>query len=242
MSILEFSNTDYDWKSISLIDFINDGHYPSLWDDFFSSSSVRKILHNISDELEEEKGKIYPPVSDVFKAFYLLKLEDIKVVILGQDPYHNGSAVGLCFSVKHGNYINPSLKNIYTELKLEGYSPNENGNLFHWARQGCLMLNTALTVKQSVPDSHTDFWYPFSIELIKYISANRTNVVWILMGAKAFAFSKYINNKHSFLVSSHPSSYSYRTPFRQYPSFLGSDLFKKANKILREKGEKEIIW
>ena len=199
-------------------------------------------MNNISKELEVEAktSTIYPEINKVFRAF--IPLDKIKVVILGQDPYHNGSAVGLCFSVLPGNKVNPSLKNIYTELKNEGYSPVENGILTHWAKN-CCMLNTALTVRKGEADSHTHIWFDFSEKVIKYISDNTKNTVWLLMGSKALEFNPLIDEeKHTVFVTSHPSPFSAHRGFRYYPSFLGSNVFTQINDYLQAYHNMTIKW
>ena len=239
---LEFVKEKYDWKTLSLWGFLEEGNIPSGWEEFFMRDDIQRILKIISDKLQKEakEGKtIYPNINKVFRA--LMPLDKVKVVIIGQDPYPNGSAVGYCFSVLPGNYINPSLKNIYKELKEEGYTPNENGILLDWVKQGCMLLNTALTVIKNSPDTHTMLWYDFTVELIKYINENTKNVVWILMGSKALAFSPLMSNG-KYLVSSHPSPFSAHKGFRNHPAFLGSNLFKDANKILKNNGKSEIKW
>jgi uracil-DNA glycosylase len=159
------------------------------------------------------------------------------------DPYHNGSAVGYCFSVLPGNRINPSLRNMYNELKQEGYFPVENGVITHWADQGCLLLNTALTVEKGSPDTHTGLWKDFTRKVISHVAENTSNVVWMLFGAKALAFENLIKgNNHKVLVTSHPSPFSAHKGFRDYPAFLGSNVFKNANKFLKRKKRKPIKW
>src|SRR6185503_6091583 len=114
---IEFNDSEYDYKTLSLIDFLED-NTPTGWTDFFSQSNVQEILQNSSDELLKlgQKETIYPAMENIFRAFYLVPLNKVKIVILGLDPYHNGSAVGLAFSVKQGNAINPSLRNIQQEV------------------------------------------------------------------------------------------------------------------------------
>jgi len=234
---MQFLEEPYDWKNLSLWGFLHEGNIPSSWTDFFISDDVQTDLYNISKELEEEIKNgvtIYPPIHKVFRAF--ISLDKAKVVILGMDPYHNGSAVGYCFSVLPGNRINPSLMNIYKELEQEGFHPNKNGVLTHWADQGCILLNTALTVAKGQADSHTHIWYDFSEKVIRHIGENTDHLVWFLMGSKALEFKKFIPSTHSVVVTSHPS------PFSAYRGFLGSGAFRQINTFLEQSGKKVIKW
>lgn len=228
---IKFVNENY----TNLQQLVDDDNYPKscpYWKKFFDNNKT--LLKRISEEIREKSHTIYPPIHQVFRAFYETPLKNIKVVVLGMDPYHNGSAIGLCFSVLPGNKINPSLKNIYKELENSGYTVNKNGDLTHWAKQGCLMLNTALTVEKGIPDSHTTIWSDFTKKLITYISENTENVAWLLMGAKALNFQKYISaeRNHAFFITSHPSPFSAHKGFQRYPAFLGSNVFKKVNTFL----------
>jgi len=237
--MIEFANGSYDWRELSLMQFLDEGHIPSSWVEFFTREDVKSELKSISEFLQKdvEKGTIvYPAINHVFRAFTPLK--KLKFVLLGMDPYHNGSAIGLCFSVKPGNRINPSLKNIYRELANEGYTVREDGDLTHWAKQGCFMLNTALTVRKSHPDSHTKIWSKFTEKIILYVAEKRPDLVWVLMGSKADAFRKYIPNRAVILTTSHPSPFSAHKPYREHPAFLGSGIFRKINENLNTK----ITW
>jgi uracil-DNA glycosylase len=241
---INFVEEKYDWNNLSLWEFLEEGNVPSEWEGFFLRDDVQQSLFNISNALKEESKNvtIYPPIHQVFRAF--IPMDKIKVVVLGMDPYHNGSAIGLCFSVLPGNNINPSLRNIYNELKDEEYKVDENGVLTHWADQGCLMLNTALTVEKGDADSHTGIWYEFSEKVIKYVAENTNDVVWLLMGSKAQAFQEFIpsNHRHRVLVTSHPSPFSAHRSFRQWPAFLGSNIFRQTNDFLKEKNRNPIKW
>jgi len=239
MSII-FSNTEYSWKTSSLSQFLLEGNIPSGWKEFFSLNDVKNELQYISKTLERgnlECGNliIYPPINQVFRAFYLTHLKDIKAVILGQDPYHNGSAVGLCFSVKLGNKINPSLRNIYKELETEGFSPNCNGDLISWSEQGILLINVSLTVIKGEPNSHSHIWANFSELLINYISDN-AKAQWLLFGNNAHTFGKQISNgkvKGIIHKTTHPSPFSAYKSSKTAPAFFGSNVFKKI---------KDVIW
>lgn len=220
---------EYDWKTMSLVDFLAEGNIPRGWEEFFSRDEVQQQLYSISEDLDEVRKEktIYPPIHQVFRAFYTVPLREIKAVIIGMDPYHNGSAVGLCFSVKPGNKINPSLRSIYKELKMEGYKPKEDGDLTHWAKQGVLMLNMALTVEKADAGSHSCAWYQFSELLVKYITEKRGNSVhWLLFGKDAHAVTKIVT-KGKFHTSSHPSPLAANRPCGNSPAFIGSGIFRK---------------
>lgn len=211
------------------------------WTDFFYSNEVENILVPILDTLEEEK-KYYPEDQNIFRAFYITPFDNIKVVILGQDPYHNGSATGLCFEVKLGNQLNPSLQNIYKELESEGFYPVKDGNLESWAKQGVFLLNTALTVEESQPESHLDLWCDFSKKIINKLSEKET-IVWILLGKKASEWKPYITNKnHIILEATHPSPFSALKSSSSQQAFIGSNIFKNVNKELYKKGLDKIVW
>tara|TARA_B100000073_G_scaffold139360_2_gene114611 strand:+ start:8570 stop:9274 length:705 start_codon:yes stop_codon:yes gene_type:complete len=224
----------YDWDDISLLDYLNENNVPSNWNDFFYKTEIQNILKDISDHLSNVKKTIYPDINHVFRAFYETPLNNINTIIIGQDCYHNGNATGLCFDVKPGGSINPSLRNIYKELELEGYTPEKNGRLNHLTKQGVLLLNGSLTVEESDADSHTEYWYPFTEILIKYISYNTENVSWLLMGKRAQEFNKFIDkNKHNIVETSHPSPFSALRGYGNIPAFIGSNCFQKLNKDLK---------
>jgi len=229
--MITFIDQHYDWFSLSLLDFLHEGNVPTSYKKFFTDKEY--LLKIISNELELQKRNkkiIHPPINHVFRAFYLTPLNKIKCVIIGMDPYHNGSAVGLAFSVKHGNPINPSLRTIYKELENEGYSINKNGNLTTWAKNGVLLLNTALTVEDGNPDSHSCIWWNFTRELISYLSKHNPNIHWILLGKNAHGLTPYINTKNIHCTS-HPMPLAANRPCGIFPPFLGSNVFRKINGI-----------
>ena len=235
MSTYKLIDKTYNWSDMSLSEFINSNQMPSKWNDFFSKQEIRDILLKISLNLKS-KNKIYPDLNHVFRAFYMTSLENTKVILLGQDCYHNGNATGLCFDVKRGGSINPSLRNIYKELKLEGFNPTENGDLSHLPSQGVLMINASLSVIEKDADSHSEYWYPFTKELVKYISQNKKGVVWLLMGNRAQEFEKYIDTKNQHIIkTSHPSPFSATRSYRDIPSFIGSGCFKEINELIDSK-------
>lgn len=172
----------------------------------------------------------YPNADIMYRAFKLTPYNKVKVVILGQDPYHNPeSATGLCFQVKEGNKLNPSLRNIMKKLGTE-----EQPDFDSWAKQGVLLLNTALTVEKGKAGSHTKLWEEFTEEVIKTLN-KKDNVIWIMWGAKAFAFKLLIDNPtHKFVISSHPSPFSCNKTMGEYNSFNNSSPFKEVNSFLEE--------
>lgn len=229
---IELIPEEYSWKTLTLSEYLNEGNIPSTYRDFFMNPEIASIVSQISDDLRERQVAkrslvIYPEINQVFRALYMTKLSDIKAAILGQDPYHNGSAVGLCFSVKPGNTINPSLRSIYKELKDEGFTPKEDGNLIHWAKQGILMLNTSLTVEQGDAGCHELVWDVFTRKLIEYIdNQRRSEITWILMGAHAITAGLAV--KHGKIIrTSHPMPLAAGKPCKNGTAFFGSGIFKK---------------
>ena len=189
---------------------------------------------------EQSQHRVYPPNDEIFSAFWSTPFSNVRVVILGQDPYHGpGEAHGMSFSVKKGIKIPPSLRNIYKELKSDlGVTPPKHGYLMDWAKQGVLLLNTVLTVRHKSANSHKNKgWEKITDRAIKEISDNRKNIVFILWGSKAKAKMKLINVKrHHIITSVHPS------PLSAHNGFHGSKPFSKTNDFLRSIGEKEINW
>ena len=183
---------------------------------------------------------IYPPADDIFNALHYTPLSEVKVVILGQDPYHGaGQAHGLCFSVKPDIETPPSLVNIYKELNsdLGCYIPN-NGYLTKWAKQGVLMLNTALTVREGKPNSHANKgWEILTDRIISMVNEKKDPVVFLLWGRNAQNKEKLITNKHHLILkSAHPS------PLSAYNGFFGCKHFSKCNAFLKEHNLAEIDW
>jgi uracil-DNA glycosylase len=191
---------------------------------------------------ERAAGKVvFPPEADIFNAFTLTKVENLKVVILGQDPYHGlNQSHGLCFSVLQGNKIPPSLRNIYTELATDipGFTVPQHGNLSRWAEQGVLLLNTVLTVEQARANSHKNIgWEQFTDGVISTINNELENVIFLLWGTPAQKKSMLIDQKrHTIFTSVHPS------PLSAYRGFFGSQHFSMTNKILKSLGKDPIDW
>lgn len=196
-------------------------------------------ITNLIQKAYKEKF-VFPPKESVLKSLQLTPIENIKVVILGQDPYHGeGEANGLAFSVNKGVRIPPSLKNIYKELKDDlGIEIPTHGDLSNWAKQGVLLLNSVLTVIKDRPGSHKNIgWQEYTDSLISEISKNRDHVVFILWGNYAQSKTPLIDtNKHLIISSPHPS------PFSARKGFFGSKPFSKTNEWLKKKGIKEIDW
>jgi uracil-DNA glycosylase len=186
------------------------------------------------------RGPVYPPPKAVFRAFELCPFDQVKVVILGQDPYHGaGQAHGLSFSVEDGVRIPPSLQNIYKEIKDDlGLPIPETGDLTHWAKQGVLLLNATLTVEAGKPGSHQGIgWETFTDAVVKKLSEERRNLVFMLWGKYAEAKGAHVDeSKHLILRAPHPS------PFSAHSGFFGCKHFSKANAYLTTHGEKPIEW
>lgn len=186
------------------------------------------------------KKTVFPKGSDIFNAFEQTPFDKLRVVILGQDPYHNpGQAHGLCFSVPDETAPPPSLKNIFKELESDiGIPVSNNGNLTHWAKQGVLLLNSSLTVRKNEPTSHSKIgWERFTDQVIQLISDQKEAVVFILWGS--YARSKQIlidPKKHFILTAAHPS------PLSAYNGFFGCRHFSKTNELLMQNGLEPIDW
>lgn len=183
---------------------------------------------------------LYPPGEEIFAAFALTPLPTVKVVILGQDPYHGpGQAHGLAFSVRPGQRIPPSLANIFRELTADlGLPPSRHGSLESWARQGVLLLNTVLTVAAGRPSSHhRQGWERFTSQVIALLNQQRTGLVFLLWGREAQEKCKLIDrNRHLLLQAAHPS------PFSAHRGFLGCHHFSQANAYLRHQQQAPIDW
>ena len=212
------------------------------WQELFDTEIKKEYLNKINYFLAREykTKKIYPPKEKIFNAFLTTSLKDTKVVILGQDPYHQpGQAQGFAFSVAPNVKIPPSLVNIYKEIEDEYHVKlHRNGDLTDWAKQGVLLLNPILTVEDSKPLSHQNIgWQNFTDAAIQRINEKEDAVVFLLWGSKAGAVRRFLNNpNHLVLTSSHPS------PLSAYRGFFGNGHFKKCNEFLVAHGKEPIHW
>ncbi len=212
------------------------------WNEKLKTAFEADYFARLKDFLTEEKKhyRIFPPGSQIFNAFNFTPFDEVKVVILGQDPYHGpGQAHGLSFSVPPGIKQPPSLQNIFKEIHDDlGLPIPREGNLENWARQGVLLLNATLTVRASQAGSHQNKgWEMFTDTAIKKLSDDKESLVFLLWGNYAIAKQSLIDGKrHCVLTSPHPS------PFSVHRGFFGNKHFSKTNQYLKEKGKKEIDW
>ena len=213
-----------------------------VWKDFLENEFKQEYFQSLSAFLKEEyKTKIiYPAREDVFNAFEYTPYETCKVVILGQDPYHEpNQAHGLCFSVRKGVALPPSLRNIYAELHVDlGCAIPTHGCLVDWARQGVFLLNTTMTVRQGAAASHVGKgWETFTDHTIMKLNEKEEPLVFILWGSNARSKKKLITNSHHFIIeSAHPS------PLSCYRGFNGSRPFSRCNEFLVKQGIKPVDW
>lgn len=204
----------------------------------FSALQYQDICTKLA--LECQQQQIFPPLEDIYRAFSLTDFADVKVVILGQDPYHGeGQAHGLCFSVQDGTKIPPSLRNIYKELQTDlGIAPPTTGCLEGWAKQGVLLLNTTLTVRAHQAASHKKLgWQWFTDAVLAQLDAQNTPIVFLLWGGHARSKAKLLQNpNHLVLECAHPS------PLSAYQGFFGCRHFSQCNDFLAQHGVAEIDW
>lgn len=212
------------------------------WNEYLKPEYGKDYYRNLYRTIKEEyeRGPVFPDSDQIFEAFHLTPLADVRVVILGQDPYHNvGQAHGLCFSVQPGIETPPSLINIYKELQndLGCYVPN-NGYLTKWAEQGVLLLNTVLTVRAHQANSHRGIgWEEFTDAAIRILNQQDRPIVYMLWGKPAQTKKRMLNNpKHLILEAPHPS------PLSAYRGFFGCKHFSKANDFLVKNGLASIDW
>ena len=213
------------------------------WKAVLAPEFEKPYFQELAARLHAEKraGKtIYPPGRQIFRAFELTPFDQVKVVILGQDPYHNpGQAEGLSFSVPHGVPAPPSLKNIYKEIESDlGVTVRKDGSLESWARQGVFLLNAILTVEAGRAASHAGIgWAPFTDAVIRELSRNREHLVFVLWGAPAQTKLPLIDRtRHTAICSAHPS------PLSAHRGFFGSRPFSAVNRDLEENGIPPIDW
>ncbi len=213
------------------------------WQDIIKQEQQKDYYKLLQTKLDEEyKTKtIFPPKENIFKAFELTKIDNLKIVIIGQDPYHGANqAQGLAFSTPNDMKNPPSMRNILKEIEDEYNKPSlcSNGDLTPWATQGVLLINNILTVEEANPNSHKKIgWQTFTDNIIKYISGNCKDIVFLLWGAGAIKKQKLIDEKkHHILTSVHPS------PLSAYRGFFGCNHFIKTNEILERLGKEQIKW
>lgn len=214
---------------------------PSSWrllEPETTTSSFQELERFLARDAREHS--IYPPSADVFRALELTSYEKVRVLLLGQDPYHRpGQAEGLCFSVRPGVRPPASLRNIFRELQGDlGVPPPQTGSLVPWAERGVLLLNTVLTVRAGQPHSHRGRgWEEFTDAVIRRVAAKRNRVVFALWGAHAQKKSRLIDTRrHAIVTAAHPS------PLSAYRGFLGSRPFSRINAALQEAGRGVIDW
>ncbi len=219
-----------------MIQFGND------WDELLSEEFKKDYYLKLREFLKQEytTARVYPPMNDIYNALRYTSRSDTRVVILGQDPYHGyGQAHGLCFSVKRGTPLPPSLKNIFKELNSElGIQVPECGELTGWAKQGVMLLNATLTVREGLPQSHKGRgWETLTDRIISLINEKESPVVFMLWGANARAKKSLITNPaHLVLECAHPS------PLSVYNGFFGCNHFVKANDFLKKASQREVDW
>jgi uracil-DNA glycosylase len=212
------------------------------WKKVLQEEFGKDYFKNLANKVRHAylNGPVFPPPKSVFNAFNLCPFDQVKVVIIGQDPYHGrGQAHGLCFSVQDGVVVPPSLKNIYKEINTDlGKDIPLSGNLERWAKQGVLLLNATLTVEESRAGSHQGWgWEEFTDAAIKAVAENKTGVVFMLWGRYAQNKAGFIDaSKHLILKAAHPS------PLSAHNGWFGSRHFSQANEYLRSEGKEPIDW
>ena len=217
-------------------------HIGNSWDDLLKDEFDKDYYLKLRQFLigEYKNHTVYPDMHDIFNALVNTPYEDVKVVILGQDPYHEpGQAHGMCFSVKPGVKTPPSLVNIYKELKDDlGIEPHSGGYLMKWAKQGVLLMNTCLTVREHQAGSHRNKgWEILTDEIIELLNQREKPMVFILWGANAKSKIPLITGKqHLILTGAHPS------PLSAYNGFFGGRYFSRANEFLVSTGQEPIDW
>lgn len=212
----------------------------SDWKDIINSSNIHLKLDSILNSINKlDKNNIYPSSENIFRALNLTNFKDVKVVIIGQDPYHGkNEANGLAFSINNDVKITPSLRNIFKELQNDLNIKRTNTDLSSWAKQGVLLINSILTVEKDKPLSHSDIgWQEITNFIIKYINDNKNHVVFVLWGNYANKFKNLIDSKKHYVIeSSHPS------PLSATRGFFGSKPFSKINNYLIKNNQSAIDW
>jgi len=214
---------------------------PESWRDVLRNETTQAYFAQLSEFVARERNEfnVFPSEDNVFATLQLTAPHDVRVVIVGQDPYHGaGQAHGLSFSVQHGARIPPSLRNIYAELHTDLAVPvPENGNLEAWAKQGVLLLNTSLTVREGEAGSHSGHgWETFTDAIISYLGSQQQHTVFVLWGAHASKKSSLIHQHHTVITSVHPS------PLSAHRGFFGSRPFSQVNRALSDHHQLAINW
>jgi uracil-DNA glycosylase len=229
-------NKKVTWDTITLQEFTND-YTPSGWEDVFEAAE-EDVTPEISKLISgyASKSIVYPPMPFVFNAMDSLHPKDIKVVIIGQDPYINkDEAMGWSFSVPDGIKLPPSLRNIYKELAAEGYRGYKNrktGDLTEWVDRGVFLYNSCLTVNKGDSGSHKEIWGEFTDMVINYLN-NQDHIAWILLGTKAQKYARKLDKqRHGVYMAGHPS------PLNRNGGFIGSGIFEEAEEYLEKHGRK----
>ena len=215
---------------------------PNLWEKELKKANINRNIYSPLERIHSDicQGhSVYPSVENIFKAFYLCSFDKTNVVIFGQDPYHQkGVANGLAFAINEGYKIPPSLKNIYKEINDDiGTCFYNSGNLEEWAKQGVLLLNTSLSVLDSLPGSHADIGWNLLVDSIIKILNNKKDVIFLLWGNSSAKKEKLINTEVNYVLkSAHPS------PLSSYKGFFGCKHFSKTNNILLSMNKSPIKW
>lgn len=213
----------------------------SAWMEALRDEMAKPYFAELTNFVNEERSRftVFPPEPDVYAALKLTPRENVRVVILGQDPYHGPrQAHGLCFSVQRGVTVPPSLRNIFQELRDDlGITPPQHGNLEHWAKQGVLLLNATLTVRAGEAGSHQKRgWETFTDRIIELLGAEARPLVFVLWGAYARSKKRLIDTRHTVIESAHPS------PLSAHNGFFGSKPFSRINEALTSFGTESIDW
>jgi uracil-DNA glycosylase len=213
--------------------------WQSVLGEYFETPEFKELSEQVRADYIDESKTVYPAPADLFRAFNSTHFDDVQVVILGQDPYHNpGEAHGLCFSVPEGVLTPPSLQNIFKEIQSDVGRTDTSTDLTRWANQGVFLLNAVLSVLRNQPTSHAGIgWEDFTDHVIKTISDEREHIVFLLWGAYARSKVDLIDwSKHLVLEAPHPS------PLSAHRGFFGCKHFSQANEYLKSHGKKEIDW
>ncbi|WP_381414904.1 uracil-DNA glycosylase [Spiroplasma endosymbiont of Anurida maritima] len=213
--------------------------YDNSWNEFFENEYKKSYFNNLLKNIEKEykDNLCFPKQENIFKIFSLIKLNDIKVVILGQDPYHNeGQALGYAFGVDNNFKTPPSLKNIYKEINKEYGSFPKTNDLVSWIKQGVFLYNIVNTVRKNTPTSHYNLgWEQFSENLLNYIIEKNSDIIFVLWGNKAKSFKKNLLKINNLVEGAHPSPFSYHL-------FKDQNFFIKINSLLAKQGKNGIKW